>query len=249
MPAIDQHDQKFSSIESEDLAHYRTISKKAIGAVLFGILSATSLINPLMVWTSMLAVTLAIGALRTIRESRGEVFGRKAAIIGLILALIFGFWAPTAYVMRQQFIFAQAKEHSRRWLDMLRRGELQQAHQLMRPQSERQLPTQNLADYYRENAGAKEDLQLRFDASPIKEIIAIGIDGIPRFVRNVGIRLESRSAGTIEIVVQQYAIDYFVNGQPRVLDFAIELERQYIRKSGETRWYVRDALELSGVKL
>ncbi len=69
---------------------YRTVSASAIFALVLGLFSAVAFAHPLLWALPLVAAGLAIAALVRIAQQPHELIGRKAALIGLAAAVLFG---------------------------------------------------------------------------------------------------------------------------------------------------------------
>jgi hypothetical protein len=228
-----------SSVEAENVVHYRAVSRIAIVALSLGILSATALVSQLMWCVPIVGVTLAIIALRTIARSQSAVLGRGAALVGLALSLVFLASATTGHLVRQQRLYREAEPYTRKWIEMVREGQLREAHQLQLPQEERQRLGANLQNYYEATREAREDKDALFAQTPLCEIVELGRQGQLRFEADEEVAVVRESGKKMGLVVQRYAIDYRVDGQPRTLSFLVSISRMYNSEAGEARWRIR----------
>lgn len=229
-----------SSLEADNVVHYRTVSRSAVASLLLGLLSAAALASKLMWCVPIVGVTLAIVALWTISKTESVVLGRKAAQIGLALSLLFFTSAITGHLVRQRSLRQQARPHTSKWIEMVREGRLREAHQMHLPQSERQPLGTNLQNYYEATREAREDKDSFFKALPISKIVELGRQGKLRFEADVNASTIRESAQNMDLIVQRYAIDYQLEGQPQTLSFLIHVSRMYDSEHGEARWRVRE---------
>lgn len=234
LPAV-----SFSSSEPEDLAGYRPVSRAAVAALLLALLSIAALVSPLMLWAPLASLLLGGRALWSIRRSRGELVGRKLAVLALLVAGLFGAWGATRSIVRPQWVIAQARAHTWRWLQLVRAGELQSAHQLHLPQDDRVAPGSSLPQHYKSNSEQQTDFASFFDSHPLHEIVALGRRGELEFVANLSLRPEHSTQGRVEVILQEYRIDYEEQGAAKSLPFCVEIVRTYFSKTGEVRWHVR----------
>jgi hypothetical protein len=229
----------FSADPQEDLVQYRPFSWAAIGAAVCMVLSLPVLITPLMLWAPLAAVLLAIGALRKIAREQPAMLGRKLALLALTVSLFLAASGVTRAIVRTNWIYDQARLHSQHWIELVRSGELQVAHQLHLSQDDRVGPGMTVPRFYRENPAAERVFQEFFKSSPLAEIVALGDRGRLEFVGNASQRREVAMKGRAEAITQNYRIVYEEDGQPRSLPFQIEIVRVYLSNTGEVRWYVR----------
>lgn len=229
-----------SSVEAENVVRYRTVSRIAVVSLLLGILSAAAIVSRLMWCVPIAGVTLAIVALRTISRNESLVLGRGAAQVGLALSLLFLASATTGHLVRQRTLSRQAMPHMSKWIEMVRDGRLREAHQLHLPQEERQQLGSNLQNYYEADRRAREDMDVFFDRSPLDKIIELGRQGELRFVADEDVAPVHESGEDADVIVQRYAIDYELDGEPQTLSFVVAIDRVYNAYDGQARWRIRD---------
>src|SRR5688500_10904316 len=90
-----------SSLDETALASYQGVSIMAVLALLLGVASALALVHPFLWVVPPVAVVLSILAIRAIDAPDSNLTGRRLAIAGLALALLFGLWAPSRVLTRQ----------------------------------------------------------------------------------------------------------------------------------------------------
>src|SRR5687768_4621077 len=99
-----EHQQAPLRSDEVAVAQYRSISRAAILSVLLGLLSALGLMHLLFVPIALVAIATALVGLRNIRDSRGELIGRRVAIVGLCLATLFLGWSLGWTFARQHML-------------------------------------------------------------------------------------------------------------------------------------------------
>lgn len=235
----------FSSEVDEELLGYRTLSWWAVAALLLGLLSVTAVFSSRLVVLPVAAVALSIVALRTLAANPTQLIGRKAALAGLSLALLFGTWSVTHAAVRRHLLFAEARIHAQQWLEMVQAGRLLEAHQLHLPQESRRSPGTPLEAFYNQDREGKQAMETFFRQPPLKELVAAGPGGTVRFQRDELIESEQNIGTQLDTITQRYVLDYREDDQPRTMEFLLTLTRKYRREHDEFRWEVRDASLLS----
>jgi hypothetical protein len=213
-----------------------------MAALALGALSISAVVSPVMWWLPVASTVLAIVALNIIAANRGEVLGRKTAILGLTLALLFGAWGVTRFLTQQSYLYRCARQLAESWMGMVQDGRLLEAYELHLHQEERQSPGVSLQRYYDENRDANDDYEWFFEQSPLTEIVALKGDGQLRFVRNEGIHVDRILGGRMESVRQRFAIDWEVDGAPRSISFIVVVSRSRLRELGEASWHLKEVL-------
>jgi len=230
----------FSSGQENNVVQHRSVSRLAVASMLLGLVSAAAIVNPLAWCVPIVTVTLAIAALKTISAEDSMVFGRKAALAGLAMALLFGACGLTRHFARPHWLYRHARPHAQKWIELVRAGRLKEAHQLHLSQEERESPGADLEAFYRDEKGAHETLSSFFGQAPLSEIVRIGRRGQLRFEGDVDVELTREGKARTDVVILRYAIDYEDDGKPQTLWFLVSLGRKYDTEHREARWNVRD---------
>ncbi|MDR3634870.1 MAG: DUF4190 domain-containing protein [Isosphaeraceae bacterium] len=115
-----------SAIENE-FPTYRAISPHAILAVIAGVLSIFSIVHPFFLLCAVLAVVLGFYAERKIQGYSDVLTGRSFAQAGIALGLIFGLGTVTIEMVQAQIRKAEARAFSRQFVDVLKKGTLDEA--------------------------------------------------------------------------------------------------------------------------
>ena len=111
MPDTQTSYQQSFMTENDHIDGYRQLSRLAVLSIPLGLLSAVSLISPLLWFVPMVAVAFALGGLWQISRSN-ESSGRHLALTGLGLAILFGTWGMTWTVSHRMVITRQARAHA-----------------------------------------------------------------------------------------------------------------------------------------
>lgn len=223
-----------SSLDETALASYQGVSIMAVLALLLGMASALALVHPFLWVVPPVAVVLSILAIRAIDAPDSNLTGRRLAIAGLALALLFGLWAPSRVLTRQWQLYRQARAFADDWLELIRQGELQAAHQLTLPHIERQKPGVSLEKIYSESDEAKNRYQNFFGDKPAKTIAALGDEATYEYAGGNGVARETFS----EHVALSYRVRHAENGREREFPIRVVLDRQE-GKEGRFYWLVR----------
>lgn len=169
--SLDHHPALTASDEA-DLVEYGAVCPLAIAALLLGLASWLASTYLLLLIVPLLAVLVSAAALRRIARSEGALIGRPVALAGLALALLFASLAVGGTLSRQWIAKRQAEAFAQSWLDMVRDGQLQRAHQLHLAAERRQRSDVSLARHYAESTEAQGELDAFYETSPLKEIVA-----------------------------------------------------------------------------
>ena len=167
--------------DEKPLAEYRSVSTLAVAAAILGVVSAVILVNPLLAPLPVAALIAALVALRAIANSGGQLVGRIPALVGLCLATFFLGWGFTAHLARQSLLETRAKQAADGWLKLLQDGKVEQAHQFRLSPAARLSSSEALAEHYKSNKEAAEDLQVFKTGSGVRDLMTFGADSEVQF--------------------------------------------------------------------
>jgi hypothetical protein len=167
--------------DEKPLAEYRSVSGLAVAAAILGVVSAVILVNPLLTPVPVAALVASLVALRSIGVSGGQLVGRIPALVGLCLATFFLGWGFTAHLARQSLLEERAKQAADGWLELLRDGKVEQAHQFRLSPAARLSSPEALAEHYKNNKEAAEDLQTFRSGSGVRDLTTFGADAELKF--------------------------------------------------------------------
>jgi hypothetical protein len=156
MADTQDYTQPSFSTENDHVDNYRQLSRLAVCSIPLGLLSALSLISPLLWFVPMIAVVFALGGLWHVSRSK-DVTGRNLALFGLGLAILFGTWGMTWTLSRRIVINQQAKKHASEWLVLMQNEEYMKAHQLGISFFERVPSGMSLEEKYQKSTIPDED--------------------------------------------------------------------------------------------
>jgi hypothetical protein len=203
-----------------EVSGYRAFSPVAIASLTCGILSPLALIGPLLLLLPVLGVGLAILALRAIAQSRGELVGRRLALSGMALSLIFGTAGPAQSAATTARLSAAARPIADQFFAYLREGQPHFAHQLTMTANRRRALNENLWSYYGDTKENREELT-NWVEQPV-----------PRFLLDRGEQAE----------VRYYAPGAVVAGSdPQYVDLIYAVT--YPTPSGKQSFFVRVTVE------
>ena len=112
---------------------YRPVSGWAVASLIAGLGSAAVLFTPLAMVVPLVAVALAVAALRDLGRGEGRTIGRPLALAGLALAVGFAAQAAAAAVTARVIAGQRASTAATTWLDAVREDRLTDATGLCNP--------------------------------------------------------------------------------------------------------------------
>lgn len=228
--------------EETQLASYRTISVAAILSLVFGATSALALAHWLLWVLPLVAIVLALVALRQIQAEDSNLTGRNLAILGILLALVFGVWAPSRLISRQNHLYRTARQYSDEWLELIRIGKVQEAHQLTLHETQRQAPGGSLASYYEARQDDKDALKGFLDRKVTKKLIALGDKATYTYAGGGGVPAPQFSVQTVRV---NYVARWNENGKEREMPITVVLQRNLDEKTKDFLWNIDGVAEPS----
>lgn len=166
--------------DEQPVSQYRAISRAAVAALGLGIVSSIILINPILAPVGVVAILVAVAALRTIARSEGQIIGQTPAIAGLCLATLFLGWGVTRHFSRQTILESSARSLADGWIQLVQDGKLQEALQLRQAPASRITAPDALAEHYKNPEAAKE-LQQFGSQNVVKDLLTLGQRAHVRF--------------------------------------------------------------------
>lgn len=217
-----------------EIAEYHALSGLAVAGLIVGLWAPVAMIAPLL-WTVPLAgIALCGWALRRIGQSSPALVGRKAALLGLTLSLLFGVAAPTDWLGYRWVLRREARRFAQQWFDFALHQQWPKAFQLTQhPKSRQPLDDQTLRFYYRRGSKPREELE-NYAAQPLNRALgALGERAQVRYYQTDGQGL----GGEKDIVIQTYAVTYHDQQADEKKTFFVGLQMERLRlDTGQAEW-------------
>ena len=218
---------------------YSAVSRSAVLALLLGI---SSVLAPVYIffWVFPLAtIAVAILALRGINRADANLTGRGLAVVGLLLALLFGSMAPARHYRRKAIVNQQAEQFAMRWFALLQKGSIYTAHQLLMD-PKRRLPSSLIPfEEYQNDVKLKDFLEQFLGEEPIKTMVAQKDQATYTLVSHVA---QSRHLKVITIK-QLYQVQFQQDGSTRTIPLKLSISCQYDKSSRQSYWTISDIEE------
>ncbi len=213
---------------------YHSLSIAAIVGLLLGLASVLAFVHYLLLLVPVLAIVVCGYALLEIRRYEPHVTGRKAAMIGICLAVALGTGAIVKTTSHRLAIEHEAARVGTSWIELVRSGQLEKAHQLTLDSYERLAPSADLKSAYAE----LPDLQTKlaeFKASPIvNELSAPG-----RTTHIVVDRLELfHESQDSTYVPATYEVDTIQDGKSQKMVIGLRMYRVLDRRIRQLVWQI-----------
>jgi hypothetical protein len=167
--------------EESNLAQSRRVVAQAVAGLIFGLLSPLVLFEPAFCFAPVLGVIFGVWALRRIRRGDSSLTGRKGALLGIALSLLFGAGAMTDRLVSREMARAEAEPVGEAWLRHLLENQPQKAHQLTLPPSSRAPRDDRLWNVYRNDPALRADLEASVAGRLARTLLALGPRAYVRF--------------------------------------------------------------------
>lgn len=224
--------EQTSSEEGVILPDYRAVSGLAIAGLLLGLASVLVFVHPVLWIVPLAALVLCVSALRQIAAQPTALLGRRAALVGLAAALIFGISAPVHYVLYRYQLRAEAIGVAAEWFTALRDDRPFVAHQWSLPPEARWSLDENalVIRYMGETGGLKS-----YVTKPaVQMLLALGKRCHVRYYEHVGIRSDSTSDNVMDV----YAVTVESQGKRVSFFIRVSMMRTYNLAANAWQWRV-----------
>jgi len=227
-----------------EAAAYRPLSVMAVVALLFGLLSFTALLTPMLWAVAFLGIIVSIAAWIQIHRFDPPLTGRTAALIGLILCLFSSAAAPSQWYVHRVLLVQEAQRVAQLFFDFLKQDQPHKAHQLSLAARQRSPLDENLWAKYAPGTDARRDLEGFLERREVRAIMLLSKD--PRTtIRLFDIEGVWREDDE-ERVALSYAITYFDSSNKKRTFFVnLALNRYTMRRQRLSDWYVSNVSSLT----
>lgn len=233
MNAIEHHD-----MPAAELTEYRSPQPLAVLALALGLLSFLAVFRPLFWIVPLLAFIFGMIGLWLLAGDPQKV-GRKAAICGMALALLFGAWGPSRYLSRQWWLSHQARVYADTWLELIRQEKFREAHQLHGRQVERAGEGVTLDEFYRADKYAQSNYHLFFESEPLKSLSELAKSAQIMFERTEDYETEV----DFDRVTLRYRVTANQDERKSSLPIRLVLRREPILETADSQWFVESVQE------
>lgn len=225
-----------SGVIEEDLRRYGNVSGWAVASLVCGCLSVVALFADVLLIVPALGIFMALLALKRISDPSYAVIGRKPALVGLSLSILFGIAAPAERIAERWLVVRDADRFARLWFDLLRQNRpIEALHLEVEPFERRPIGRpQRITDYYRDREEGATMVKYFFEDPIIKTLIALNERATVRFYENeVYAPGRSRTA-----VVNVYAVTYSEKGRLHTFFVQLSLERVKAPFTPDVGWQI-----------
>ncbi|HEV3345069.1 MAG TPA: hypothetical protein VG125_32130 [Pirellulales bacterium] len=221
----------------DNLGQYRAVSGLAVAGLLTGLFSILAFVHYLLYGVPLASIVINLLALRRIAEASPALIGRKAALTGLALALIFLIAAPVQEAVYDRDLHVQSLQVAEEWFRSLREDRPELAYRLTQFPTSAAMRQQDAVKNYRGVMVLSERLQKYLRESPIELLLKLGKRAHVRFCANQDIWSEREMEG-----VRDYFVVTVGKG-PQAVSFFISLGLTRTKDvgTGEILWQITKA--------
>ena len=219
----------FHDPDADQTTEYRSLSVLAVISLIIGLASPLCFGAPLLMIIPVIGIGVSILALRQIDASDGALAGRWAAVLGLVLSVVF-LSAPAARAYGIRMLrTSQAKNFAHQWLSDLVEGKTDYAFRLTSDSIKPPAPPEP------GEATPKLNAFDTFKALPsVAAISAVGADADVRFIETVAYDQQAFQ----RVYVRQRFDVVPKSGDAKPIGVVLTLLRSKLPGEGRARWMV-----------
>jgi len=230
-----KHEQfGFGDSPDAEVTQYRAVCGLAVVGLIAGIAALLAMVHPMLWIVPAGGIVLSVAALR--RIGRDALVGRKAALAGLILSVLFGAIGPADWFTYRRLVDREAERFGLQWFDLLRQGEMLKSYQLREPPASRPPLDDRLWEEYEPGSPQRSALQEYVDRAEIRSLLALGTGARVRYYDTEG---QSRADGADE-VSQVYAVIADEPGRKTSYFVRLDMRRYTDAGTGRAYWQLLD---------
>lgn len=237
MPEIHSSHVQLSEVHGLELPDYHPVSGLAVAGLVFGLLSAIALLDPIGWLLPPVGILLSAVALSRIARSNPAMVGRKAALAGLALSVLLGAAAISRSATYNRLVRDEARAFGLAWFQLLAERQPQMAFQLTLEPGDRQPLDSDLWTVYRNSPERRKALKEYVDGPLVKTLLALGEKAS---VRYWGTEDFSGEEGN-ETLTQTFSVTYPDAGSTKTFFVDLVLRRPAILRSQGVNWVLARA--------
>ncbi len=227
------HHDSLPEHPDSDLIEYRPISGWAVAALLLGLASLIAVAHPLLWSVPLTGVVVSLLALRRIDRSEVKLVGRKAAMIGLALACIYGIGAPVRAIARDRWLRTRAERLGEEFIAALRAHQIDEAFAMTLQSAEKAQPRRASRTGEQLEPEGQTPRELFLSQRPVGLLLRISPDAkVERFYTQVPAADDIRQP-----VFVYYRIDAATTEESEPTEFMLHIEQIYDGE-GIERWWI-----------
>ena len=228
----------FHGDDHEQTTEYRSLSVLAVLGLVISLIAWLAYLGPFLIVVPLAGIAISLLALRQIAVSEGVLAGRWAATVGLVLSVVFAVLPLSHYVALKTMRMSEAEAFSRRWVDLVTSGKMEDAFHLTvdstRPATP---PAEPGAHPGPGTLAGPAPYQLFLDQPIIKALKAAGPGADVRLVDTVEYKPDSYRMMTVK---QLYSVTPAASAgaaqQPT--EFVVTVVRGVLPRDQQSRWMI-----------
>jgi hypothetical protein len=219
-----------------ELLDYRPVCIPAFAGLILGLLAPLALLHPVLWALPPLGALVCLYALYMLATS-APMTGRRAALVGLALALVFCVWPPVSSFSYDWLARRDAARFAKAWFAFLANSEPHKAYQLTVSPGERSPLDETLWNSYRTRTMQREGLESYLQMPMVRVLMALGERAR---VRLFATETSGRS-GNYDQVDNVYAVTYEEEGQTKTFFVRLQMVRNTSTAEGPVQWRISSA--------
>lgn len=220
--------------EPAEVESYRPMSGWAVMAVVLGLLSPLALFAPFLWILPLGGVLASVAALRAIGSVIPPMLGRRGALVGLALSIVFGIAGPVDWACYRWQVRREATRFAMQWFELLRNREPHKAFQLRLAAETRSPLDDSLWQVYYEGSDLRQMLEEFLADKTIRTLMALGDSATIRYYDTEAQEGERDS----DILDQSFAVTYAGQEGPTTFFVGLRMERSRPRDSDRAFWRI-----------
>jgi hypothetical protein len=226
-------DVHITDAQDAEFSEYRAIAPQSVLALICGLLAPLAMVDSMLWSIPILGVLFSCWALRRIKAGAPAITGRKMALFGLTISLLFLVAAPTDWLVYRRMVADEARVFADQWFHFMTHDEPQKAYQLTTTPQTRQPLNNRLWSYYRHSPKVREQLETYVKSPVVRTLLALGPKAQVRFDQIGG---QSRSSNNDEVDLW-YAVTYEEQNEKKSFFILVRALRSEL-KSGGADWRI-----------
>ncbi|NQT16432.1 MAG: hypothetical protein HQ582_26980, partial [Planctomycetes bacterium] len=163
-----------SDPQETDLDQYRAVSGSALAGLIVSLASPVALAHPFMWPVPVVGIVICVLALRHIAREAPALIGRKAALAGVAVAVLFAAAAISQWYTYGRLLDKEAQRFAAQWFDLLRQDQREKSFELTRHPRGRSPLDENLPSHYLPGSDERDELNNYLQKPGVQALVALG---------------------------------------------------------------------------
>ena len=214
-------------------AQYRALSTAALVGLFFGLFSWVVLLGWWGWFVPILGIIFSGLGLWRVARHADAMIGRKAALVGLWLSVVFAVAAPTHWFGYRRMVRREATKFAMAWFEYLRNDKPLEIHQLSLPPKHRVPLDDTLVEFYREDTELLKEARFYSEHPLVSRLLSLGPNAEARYYTTV----EQGRIRQADALYQVFSVTYDDDGQRKTFFVGISMDRMPLG-NGKYSWRV-----------